>query len=90
MISAVAVIVQLCNESSTPTYNELYLICSPIFQSLSVCELGIGKPYQISTFSIYKGINALYRPNNINYCLIVTQYQSLLSYTDPVHSFITS
>ena len=42
MISAVAVIVQLCNESSTPTYNELYLICSPIFQSLSVCELGIG------------------------------------------------
>ena len=34
-------------------------------------------PDQISTFSIYKGINALYRPNNINNRLIVTQYRQV-------------
>ena len=51
---------ELYYESSTPTYREL---SSLIFQSLSVCQSvheGSVTPVQVSTFSIYNGINALH------------------------------
>ena len=51
---------ELHYESSTPTYKEL---SSPIFQSVPVCQSvheGSVTPVQMSTFSIYKGINALH------------------------------
>ena len=59
------------------TYKEL---SSPIFQSMSVSQWvskGSVIPIQISTFSIYNGIDALYWPNNINNRLLVTQYRQV-------------
>ena len=68
------VVLFVLQELHSYTYKEL---SSSIFQSVWVCE-SVSKasvtPDQISTFSIYKVINALHWPNNINYCLILTQY----------------
>ena len=62
-------------ESST-----LILIRSWVVLSFKVCQSvrkALVTPDQISTFSIYKVINALHWPNNINYCLILTQYHQV-------------
>ena len=48
-----------------------FKVCESV--SLRVSEASV-KPDQISTCSIYKGINALHWPNNMNYRLILTQY----------------
>ena len=42
------------------------------------CQTSV-TPDHIFIFSIYKGINTLYWPNNNNYHLIVTQYRQVLN-----------